>query len=159
MKIAVFPGSFDPVTLGHIDIAARASKLFDRVYICAMVNAEKKNGLFTAEERLAMLRGSVAQLDNVEAELWSGLLVDYAREKGAKFLVKGVRNVTDFDVEYSLARINASLDEELETVLLCTDSAYIHISSTMAREMIRYGQDLTKCLPAFAADYINRKEH
>ncbi len=158
MRIAVFPGSFDPVTLGHVDILARASRLFDRVYICAMVNAEKKN-MFTSEERLALLRGSVAELDNVEAELWSGLLVDYAREKGAKFLVKGVRNSTDFDLEYSLARINASIEPELETVLLCADPAHIHISSTMAREMIRYGQDLTKCLPAFAADYIKRKEH
>ncbi|MBQ5739818.1 MAG: pantetheine-phosphate adenylyltransferase, partial [Oscillospiraceae bacterium] len=120
MKIAVFPGSFDPVTLGHLDIVARAAKLFDRVYICTMVNAEKR-GMFTAEERLELLRGSVAHLDNVEAELWSGLLVDYAREKGARFLVKGVRNGSDFDLEYSLARINTSIEPELETVLLCAD--------------------------------------
>jgi len=157
MKIAVFPGSFDPVTLGHVDILARASKLFDRVYICAMVNAEKRN-MFTSEERLELLRGSVAELPNVEAELWSGLLVDYAREKGAQFLVKGVRNATDFDLEYSLARINTAIAPELETVLLCADPVYGHVSSTMAREMIRYKQDLTKCLPAFAADYIKRKE-
>ena len=157
MKIAVFPGSFDPVTIGHVDILERAAKLFDRVYICAMVNAEKRN-MFTPDERLALLRGSTAHIPNVEAELWSGLLVDYAREKGAKYLVKGVRNGTDFDLEYSLSLINTSIEPELETVLLCADPAHLHISSTMAREMIRYKQDLTKCLPAFAADYIKREE-
>jgi len=157
MKIAVFPGSFDPVTLGHVDILERAAKLFDRVYICAMVNAEKRN-MFTPEQRLELLKGSTAHIPNVVSELWSGLLVDYAREKGAQFLVKGVRNATDFDLEHSLARINTSIAPELETVLLCADPVYGHVSSTMAREMIRYKQDLTKCLPAFAADYIKRKE-
>ena len=157
MKIAVFPGSFDPVTLGHLDIVARAAKLFDRVYICTMVNAEKR-GMFTAEERLELLRGSVAHLDNVEAELWSGLLVDYAREKGAQFLVKGVRNATDFDLEYSLARINTSIEPELETVLLCADPRYQHISSTMVREMVKYKQDLTRYMPRAAAELVNGRK-
>ena len=157
MKIAVFPGSFDPVTLGHIDILHRAAAIFDKVYICAMANGEKKSGMFTAEERLEMLRGSVTDLPNVEADIWNGLLTDYAKQKDAKYLVKGVRNGSDFDSEYSLALINRGLDGELETVLLCAAPQYMHFSSTMAREMIKYHQDLKKYVPAYAADYMKKR--
>ena len=158
MRIAVVPGSFDPITLGHLNIFERAAKIFDKVYVCAMVNGEKKNRLFTDEERLALLRASTEKLENVEAELWSGLLSAYAKEKGAHFLVKGVRNGTDFDAEHAMADINRSLDEELETVLLCADARLSFFSSTMAREMIKYKQDLTKYLPAAAVEFIERKE-
>ena len=158
MRIAVVPGSFDPITLGHLNIIERAAKIFDKVYVCAMVNGEKKNRLFTDEERLVMLRASTEKLENVEAELWSGLLSAYAKEKGAYFLVKGVRNGTDFDAEHAMADINRSLDEELETVLLCADARLSFFSSTMAREMIKYKQDLTKYLPAAAVEFIERKE-
>ena len=158
MRIAVVPGSFDPITLGHLNIIERAAKIFDKVYVCAMVNGEKKNRLFTDEERLAMLRASTEKLENVEAELWSGLLSAYAKEKGAHFLVKGVRNGTDFDAEHAMADINRSLDEELETVLLCADARLSFFSSTMAREMIKYKQDLTKYLPTAAVEFIERKE-
>lgn len=158
MRIAVVPGSFDPITLGHLNIIERAAKIFDKVYVCAMVNGEKKNRLFADEERLAMLRASTEKLENVEAELWSGLLSAYAKEKGAHFLVKGVRNGTDFDAEHAMADINRSLDEELETVLLCADARLSFFSSTMAREMIKYKQDLTKYLPAAAVEFIERKE-
>lgn len=158
MRIAVVPGSFDPITLGHLNIIERAAKIFDKVYVCAMVNGEKKNRLFTDEERLALLRASTEKLENVEAELWSGLLSAYAKEKGAHFLVKGVRNGTDFDAEHAMADINRSLDEELETVLLCADARLSFFSSTMAREMIKYKQDLTKYLPTAAVEFIERKE-
>ena len=158
MRIAVVPGSFDPITLGHLNIIERAAKIFDKVYVCAMVNGEKKNRLFTDEERLALLRASTEKLENVEAELWSGLLSAYAKEKGARFLVKGVRNGTDFDAEHAMADINRSLDEELETVLLCADARLSFFSSTMAREMIKYKQDLTKYLPTAAVEFIERKE-
>ena len=157
MKIAVFPGSFDPVTLGHMSIVRRASKLFDKVYVCAMVNAEKKHGLFSTKERLEMLRGSVEEFPNVEADVWTGLLTDYAKSKGAEYLVKGVRNGTDFDQEYALAQINQGLYAPLETVLLCAEPCYVYFSSTMAREMIKYHQDIERCVPAFAADYMKRK--
>ena len=158
MRIAVFPGSFDPVTLGHQNIIERAARLFDRVYVCAMSNADKRSPMFRDEEKLLMLQASVEKIPGVEAELWSGLLSDYARQKGAKFLVKGVRNSTDFDAEHAMADINRGLDSELETVLLCADARFAHFSSTMAREMIKYKQDLTKYIPAEAVELIKGRE-
>lgn len=149
MKIAVIPGSFDPVTLGHMDVIERAAALFDRVYVCAMVNGGK-NPMFTAEQRFEMLCAAVEELENVTAEQWTGLLADYAREKGARFLVKGVRSATDFDVEFGMAQINRGLDEELDTVLLPSRAQYLHFSSTMVREMIKYGRPLEPYMPAAA---------
>lgn len=153
MSIAVFPGSFDPVTLGHMDVLRRAAKLFDRVYVCAMVNGEK-HGLFTPEQRLAMLRAATDGIDNVTAEVWTGLLADYARARGANTLVKGVRNGTDFALEQGLYLINRDLAPGLDTVLLCADAAYLHYSSTMVREMIKYGQPLGRYMPAAAAELV-----
>ena len=151
MKIAVFPGSFDPVTVGHMDLIRRAAALFDRVYICAMVNGGK-SPLFTGEQRFELLRASVAELPNVTAEVWTGLLADYAREKGAHYLVKGVRNGTDFDTEWSMAQINRELDGSLETVLLPARAEYLHVSSTMVREMIKYHRPLEPYMPAAAIE-------
>lgn len=148
MKIAIYPGSFDPITLGHLDIIRRAAACFDKVYVCVMVNCEKKNPMFTDRERLEQIRQSVAELPNVEAELWTGLLADYAGEKGAAILVKGLRNATDFDQEYQMAAINKGLRPELETVFFPASAEYQHFSSTMAREMIRYGQPLERYVPA-----------
>ena len=118
MRTAVCSGSFDPITLGHMDIIRRAAACFDKLYVCVMVNAEKKNPMFTAEERLELIRKSVAEIPNVEAELWGGLLADYAVEKGSRVLVKGLRNATDFDQEYQMAAINKGLCHDLETVFL-----------------------------------------
>ena len=151
MKIAVFPGSFDPVTVGHMDLIRRAAGLFDQVYICAMVNAGK-SPMFTGEQRFELLRASVAELPNVTAEAWLGLLADYAREKGARYLVKGVRNGTDFDTEWSMAQINRELDGSLETVLLPARAEYLHVSSTMVREMIKYRRALEPYMPAAAIE-------
>ena len=106
MNIAIYPGSFDPITLGHLDIIRRAAACFDRVYVCVMVNCEKKLPMFTPERRLELIRRSVADLPNVEVENWSGLLADYARAKDAHILVKGVRNCADFELENQMARIN-----------------------------------------------------
>lgn len=105
MKIAIYPGSFDPITLGHMDIIRRAAQCFDQVYVCVLVNCDKKP-MFSADERVDMIRRSVADLPNVTAEHYSGLLAAYAREKGACVLVKGLRNATDFDQEYQMASIN-----------------------------------------------------
>lgn len=149
MKIAVYPGSFDPVTLGHMDVIERAAALFERVYVCAMVNGGK-NPMFTAEQRFEMLRAATAELPNVTAELWTGLLADYAREKGARWLVKGVRNATDFDAEYGMAQINRGIDAQLDTVLIPARAELLHFSSTMAREMIKYNQPLERYMPAAA---------
>ncbi|MFR6087255.1 MAG: pantetheine-phosphate adenylyltransferase [Oscillospiraceae bacterium] len=116
MKTAIYPGSFDPITLGHLDIIRRSAPCFDRLFVCVMVNCDKKP-MFSPEQRLELIRRSVADLPNVEAELYSGLLADYARQKGAGILVKGVRNTTDFDLEYQQAAINRGICPELETLL------------------------------------------
>lgn len=148
MRIAVCSGSFDPITLGHLDIIRRAAACFDKVYVCVSPNASKKNQMFTPEEKLVMVKTAVADLDNVEAELYQGLLADYAVERGANVIVRGVRNATDFDVEYQLAQINSGIHPGLESMMLPASPQYQHFSSSMAREMIRYGQPLEKYLPA-----------
>ena len=115
MKIAIYPGSFDPITLGHLDIIRRAAACFDKVYVCVLSNGDKKP-TFTHQERVELIRGSVEGLENVEVETYGGLLADYAREKGSCVLVKGLRNATDFDMEYQMAAINRGIWPELETI-------------------------------------------
>ena len=159
MNVAIYPGSFDPITLGHLDIIQRASQCFDKVLVCVMVNCDKQTPMFSREKRLELIQKSVSDLPNVEVELWSGLLADYAAKKNAHILVKGVRNTTDFDLEAQMARINSGILPGLETVLLPASAEYQHFSSTMAREMIRYGQPLEKYVPAVVAEELkDRKE-
>ena len=156
MNIAIYPGSFDPITLGHLDIIRRAAACFDKVYVCVMVNCEKKQPMFTPERRLELIRHSVAHISNVEVENWSGLLADYVRAKNAHILVKGVRNCADFELENQMARINQGILPQLETLLMPASAEYEHFSSTMAREMIHYGQPLEKYLPAPIAEELER---
>ena len=162
MTTAICSGSFDPITLGHLDIIRRAAACFDRVCVCVSPNAEKKNQMFTPEEKLLLVRTAVADLPNVEAELWPGLLADFAVDHGATAIVRGIRNGSDFDVEYQLALINQDIHPGLETMLLPASAAYQHFSSSMAREMIRYGQPLEAYLPAsiipMVRDLIEKKE-
>ena len=148
MRTAICSGSFDPITLGHLDIIRRAAACFDRVCVCVSPNAEKKNQMFTPEQKLRLVRTAVADLPNVEAELGPGLLADFAVDHGAKVIVRGIRNSTDFDMEYQMALINQGIHEELETMFLPASAEYQHFSSSMAREMIRYHQPLEKYLPA-----------
>lgn len=148
MRTAVCSGSFDPITLGHLDIIRRAAACFDKVYVCVSPNAEKKNQMFTPEQKLQLVRTAVADLPHVEAELCPGLLADYAVDRGADAIVRGVRNTSDFDIEYQMALINQSIHPGLETMLLPASAAYQHFSSSMAREMIRYRQPLEQYLPA-----------
>lgn len=148
MKTAVCSGSFDPITLGHLDVIRRAAVMFDKVWVCVSPNAEKKNQMFTPEQKLRLVRAAVAELPNVEAELWPGLLADFAVEHGACAIVRGVRDSTDFNMENQMARINGGLHPGLDTVLLPANAEYQHFSSSMAREMIRYGQPLEAYLPA-----------
>ena len=148
MRTAICSGSFDPITLGHLDIIRRAAACFDKVWVCVSPNAEKKHPMFTPEQKLLLVRTAVADLPHVEAELCPGLLADFAVDHGAGVIVRGVRNGTDFDAEYQLALINRGIYPQLETVLLPASAAYQHFSSSMAREMIRYRQPLEKYLPA-----------
>ena len=153
MKIAVCPGSFDPITVGHVDLVERAAAVFDEVVLCVMVNGEK-NPMFTPQQRLEMARAALAHIPNARAEMYTGLLAEFAWEQGACALVKGARSGTDFDWEFQLAQINRDLVPELDTVLLPARPRHVHISSTMAREMIRYRQKLDNCVPACVADMI-----
>ena len=157
MNIAIYPGSFDPITLGHLDILSRAARCFDKVYMCVMVNCEKKQPMFTPERRLELIRHSVAHISNVEVENWSGLLADYVRAKNAHILVKGVRNCADFELENQMARINQGICPGLETLLLPASAEFEHFSSTMVREMIRYHQPLEKYVPAPVAEELMRQ--
>ena len=162
MRTAICSGSFDPITLGHLDIIRRAAACFDRVCVCVSPNAEKKNQMFTPEEKLLLVRTAVEDLPNVEAELWPGLLADFAVDHGATAIVRGVRNTSDFDVEYQMALINQGIHPGLETMLLPASAAYQHFSSSMAREMIRYGQPLEQYLLAsiipLVRDLMEKKE-
>ena len=162
MRTAICSGSCDPITLGHLDVIRRAAACFDRVCVCVSPNAEKRNQMFTPEQKLLLVRTAVADLPNVEAELFPGLLADFAVDHGANVIVRGVRNVTDFDVEYQMALINRGIHPELETMLLPASAEYQHFSSSMAREMIRYGQPLEQYLPAsiipLVRDLIEKKE-
>lgn len=148
MRTAICSGSFDPITLGHLDVIRRAAGCFDRIWVCVSPNAEKRNQMFTPEQKLRMVRAAVEDLPNVEAELWPGLLADFARTHGACAIVRGVRSVTDFDAEYQMALINRGICPGLETMLLPASAPYQHFSSSMAREMIRYRQPLENYLPA-----------
>lgn len=144
MKKVLVPGSFDPVTLGHVDLIKRAAGIFDSVHAVVMVNAEKRNsGMFTPEERLEILKTAVRDIPNVTCALCEGLASDYTKANGIEFIAKGVRNATDFDYEYSLAEIMKHFHEGIETVLIPSDPALSYISATYARERIRYGCDLS----------------
>ena len=156
MRIAVCPGSYDPITLGHVDVIRRAAGLFDKVIVCVLVNGGKTNGMFSPEERLHQVQLAVAELENVEAELHTGLLADFARERGACALVKGVRNGTDLDWEHQMAHVNRELYPGLETVLLPARQELGWLSSTVAREMIRYRQPLKKYLPSAVAEELEK---
>ena len=147
MRTAVCSGSFDPITLGHLDVIRRTAACFDKVWVCVSPNAERKNQMFTPEQKLQLVQKAVEDLPNVEAELGPGLLADYAVSHGATVIVRGARNASDFDVEYQLALINKSIHPELDTWILPASAEYQHYSSSMAREMIRYRQPLEKYLP------------
>ena len=160
MKTAICSGSFDPITLGQMDLIRRAAACFDRIYVCVSPNAEKKSQMFTPEQKLEMVRAAVAELPNVEAELGPGLLADFAKKHGAVAIVRGVRNGSDYDAEQQMAMINRGIYGDLETLLLPASGIYQHFSSSMAREMIRYGQPLEKYLPAAVIPLVEayRKE-
>lgn len=146
MRIAVYPGSFDPVTAGHEDIIRRASALFDRVIVAVMHNPAKR-GCFTADERVALLEKVVAPMGNVTAAKWDGMLVDFVRREGACAVVRGLRQVSDFEIEMSMAQINAQLLPGMETVFLMTRPEHGCVSSSVVREVASFGGDVSAFVP------------
>jgi pantetheine-phosphate adenylyltransferase len=156
MRIAVYPGSFDPITSGHLDIIERASKVFDKVVVGVLRN-KNKMPKFTAQERTKLIELSVAHLDNVEIAAFDGLLVDFAKEHKASVIIKGLRTVNDFEYEFQMALLNKALDSECETMFMMTDSKYSYISSSMVKELAGYNGDLSGMVPAPVLQYVKDK--
>lgn len=146
MKIAIYPGSFDPVTLGHLNIIKRAANCFDKLIVCVMVNSSK-HGMFTPPERVELLRRATQRFPNVEVDCSDELLAAYARRRGARVVVKGLRAVSDYEQEVQMAVINRKLNHNLETMFLASSEKYTYLSSTIVKEMARYGADLKEFIP------------
>ena len=146
MKIAIYPGSFDPVTSGHLNIIQRAAKIFDKLIVCVMVNAGK-NPMFTLEERVDLIRRVTKSLPNVEVDSSSELLADYAKRRGSCVIVKGLRAGSDFENEFQMALINHKINPELDTMFLTAESQYMYLSSSTVKELGSYGVDLSDFLP------------
>ncbi len=156
MKIAVYPGSFDPVTNGHLNIIERAAKLFDRLIVCVMVNHDKKP-LFTLEEREDQLRRVTEHLPNVSVDAHFGLLAQYAREHGCCTIIKGLRAGSDFEKEFQMAMINRKLNPELDSMFLTAEHQFMYLSSSAVKEMGYYGADLEDFLPKeIMEEFLNR---
>jgi len=146
MSIAVYPGSFDPITLGHLNIIRRAASVFDELLVCVMVNSEKQP-MFSAAERVDFIARTVSRFENVKAEASEDLLVNYMRSKSAKVIIKGLRAVSDFDHEFQIALVNRKLDSGVETLFMPSSEKYTYISSSVVKEMARYGADLSTFVP------------
>ncbi|MBR0613039.1 pantetheine-phosphate adenylyltransferase [Bacillus safensis] len=145
-NIAVCPGSFDPVTLGHLDIIKRGAKIFDEVYVCVLNNSSKKP-LFTVEERCELIRQATKELPNIKVESFHGLLVDYAKQKEAKVILRGLRAVTDFEYEMQGTSMNKVLDDEIETFFMMTNNQYSFLSSSIVKEVAKYHGPVNDLVP------------
>lgn len=156
MRVAVYPGSFDPITNGHLDIIERASKVFDKVIVGVLINKNKQPA-FSSAERVEFIRTVTAHLENVETAGFDGLLVDFARQRGASVIIKGLRTVNDFEYEFQMALLNKAIDSECETMFMMTNSKYSYISSSMVKELAQYNGDLEGMIPSQIIDKIKEK--
>ena len=155
MRRAVCPGSFDPITNGHLDIIERASRLFDEVVVAVLVN-ESKRGLFGVDERIAMLTEAVGQFDNVSVDSFHGLLVDFCRDHGITAIVKGLRAVSDFDYELQMAQMNQRL-ANVETVFVPTSPEWSYLASSLVKEVARFGGDVQGLVPSHVLDRLTKR--
>ena len=156
MRTAIYPGSFDPMTNGHLDVVQRAAKLFDRV-IVAVAKNEGKHPLFTQAERVALVKQAVADLPNVSADSFDGLLVEYVAAKKARAIVRGLRAVSDFEFEFQLALMNRKLDENIETIFMMPKDTYTFLSSRIVKEIARLGGDVRQFVPPNVQAALQRK--
>ena len=153
---AIYPGSFDPLTNGHVDIIERGQRIFDRVIVAVLVNVEK-NPLFSSEERVHLLREVTGDWNNVEVDAFDGLLVDYALAKEAKVILRGIRAVSDYEYEFQMALMNRRLKSSIETVFLVPAEAYSYLSSTLVKEVFNLGGSITGLVPSVVEDYMKQK--
>ena len=156
-RIAICPGSFDPITLGHLNIIRRSAKIFDEVVVCVMLNATKTSPMFTIDERVGMVKRAVARYPNVRVDTAGMLLAEYARQYENAVIVKGLRAASDFDYEFQMNLINKKINPELETMFLTASEKYTFLSSSVVREMATYGADLTGLVPTELIPEIEEK--
>lgn len=155
MKIAIYPGSFDPVTNGHIDVIQRAARLFDKVIVAVIRNPEKKPR-FSLKERVEVLKKSLAKYSNITVESFAGLLVAYAQKKKANIIVRGLRAVSDFDYEFQMALTNRKMAPEVETVFFMTDYKYSYLSSSFVKQIAMLGGDISELVPVPVAKRLGK---
>ena len=156
MKIAIYPGSFDPITSGHLNIIQRAANIFDKLIVCVMVNAGK-NPMFTLEERVDLICRVTRDIPNLQVESSNKLLAEFAREQGSCVIVKGLRAVSDFENEFQMALINRKINPDLDTMFLTADSEYMYMSSSVVKELGSYGANLADFLPKEIIPDFQRK--
>ena len=156
MKTCIYPGSFDPITYGHIDIIDRASKIADKLIVAVLNNHDKKS-LFTVDERVEMIKESIKGYDNVEVESFDGLLVDYAKSKNAKIVIRGLRAVTDFEYVLQMAQTNRELENDIDTVFLLTNLKYSYLSSSIVKQVASFDGDVSKFVTPQVADRLKKK--
>ena len=158
MKIAIYPGSFDPITKGHLDILKNAAGIFDKVIIAVAHNSAKK-GFLSVNERVKLIKESVKELKNVEVDAFEGLTIDYAKKQGANVLIRGLRAVSDFEYEMQLSQTNSALCEEIKTVFLITKPEYNFISSSTIREILANNGDISKFVSEPVFQYLTNKDN
>lgn len=157
MKAAIYPGSFDPMTYGHLDIIRRAASIFDELTV-SVLNNKEKTPLFSVEERVKILEEATKDLPNVKVESFSGLLIDYAREKDIHVAIRGLRAITDFEYELQIAQTNRKFSgEELDTMFLTTSLEYAYLSSSVVKEFASFQADISRCVPPFVAKLVYEK--
>jgi pantetheine-phosphate adenylyltransferase len=156
MRTAIYPGSFDPLTNGHLDLVQRATKLFDHVVV-AVARSESKNPLFTLPERLALVEQAVKKIPNVTAESFDGLLVDYVEKRGGQAVIRGLRAVSDFEFEFQLALMNRKLNERVETIFMMPKETYTFLSSRIIKEVARLRGDISAFVPPHVSDALAKK--
>lgn len=156
-RTAIYPGSFDPVTKGHLDVLERASKMFDRVIIAVLKNSSKKSFL-PVNDRVKLIKESIKDLDNVEVDSFEGLTIEYAKSKGAHFLIRGLRAVSDFEYELQLCQTNSAIAPDIDTVFLTTKPKYNFISSSIVKELSDFGTDVSKFVPKSVVEYLQKQK-
>lgn len=156
MKIAIYPGMFDPITYGHLDVIERAAEIFDKVIVSVAYNSAKQP-MFTTGERKEMIKNAIMKMTNVEVDSFNGLLIDYAKKKKAAAVIRGLRAVSDFEYEFQMALMNRKLDSNITTVFLMPHEKYTYLNSSIVREISQFGGDVSEFVPPIVQKYLTRK--